>query len=280
MSTEVSTAVGRFVWHDLMTTDVARASDFYSRLCGWTIGGGADAAAGAAAEPYVVIAGPAGALGGLAAFAPAPAAAIASHWIGYVAVEDVDATVARAEELGGRVRVGGREIPGIGRFAVVADPTGAVFSPFRAHAPMSAPPGFGVVERPGTFVADQLLASDPDAAGDFYAELLGWSVVRQEIPGLGAHYTFRLATGLDAAGMLQKPPGSGPSAPSTWLPYVGVAAGGLDAAARRAVELGGALQVPPSALPSGRFAVASDPTGGLVGLFEGGGVGPGREVPG
>jgi predicted enzyme related to lactoylglutathione lyase len=369
MSTEVSTAVGRFVWHDLMTTDVGRAAEFYRGLFGWRIGGvgGAEGSseaevgwAGGAVGPYAVIVGPAGEMGGLAAFGPglragapgapgasgqgtavtgvpsqpaaaagvpgeeaavrgvpsqaaaaagvpgegaappgvpsqaaaaaggpgqgaaprgvpsqgmpvhgalAPGAVVASHWIGYVAVEDVDATVARAEGLGGRTRVAGSEIPGIGRFAVLEDPTGAVFSPFRPHAPMEAPGELGRVERPGTFVADQLLASDPRAAGEFYAELLGWTVVPQEIPGMGVWYSLRLATGREAAAMLPKPPGSGPSA---WLPYVGVAAGGLDDAARRAVELGGALQVPPTALPRGRFAVAADPTGGLFGLLEGG----------
>jgi predicted enzyme related to lactoylglutathione lyase len=262
MSTEVSTAVGRFVWHDLMTTGVARAAELYTGLFGWTIRGvaGAEGASGA----YSMIGGPAGDCGGLVPFTPA--AGMTSHWIGYVAVEDVDATVTRAQELGGKARVPGSEIPGVGRFAVVEDSTGAVFSPFRAHTPMSEPPaGFGSPQSAGTFCFDQLLASDPGAAGDFYSEVLGWTMVAHEIPGMGAYYTFRLATGQDAAGMLPKPAGSGPS---SWLPYVAVAAGGLDEAARRVVELGGSVQVPPTPLPLARFAVVSDPTGGVIGLFE------------
>jgi predicted enzyme related to lactoylglutathione lyase len=61
-----------------------------------------------------------------------PAKAMAPpNWLPYVAVENVDATAARTPELGGRVYVPPTDIPGIGRFAVTADPTGAALAVFK-----------------------------------------------------------------------------------------------------------------------------------------------------
>jgi len=59
---------------------------------------------------------------------PASAAHAPPHWLGYVAVQDVDAIARQATELGGMVIVPGTEIPGVGRFAVLADPQGAFFA--------------------------------------------------------------------------------------------------------------------------------------------------------
>jgi predicted enzyme related to lactoylglutathione lyase len=55
-------------------------------------------------------------------------AAAPPHWLPYVAVDDVDALIARARKLGARVLVGPEDIPGIGRFGVLEDPTGAALA--------------------------------------------------------------------------------------------------------------------------------------------------------
>ncbi|OZA83560.1 MAG: glyoxalase, partial [Azorhizobium sp. 39-67-5] len=52
------------------------------------------------------------------------------HWTGYVHVDDVDAAVAKAKALGGALHIEPRDIPGVGRFAVIGDPQGAVISLF------------------------------------------------------------------------------------------------------------------------------------------------------
>jgi predicted enzyme related to lactoylglutathione lyase len=54
------------------------------------------------------------------------------HWLAYVAVADVDLVTGKVPSLGGKVLVPAMEIPKVGRFSVVQDPTGAVFSPFRS----------------------------------------------------------------------------------------------------------------------------------------------------
>ena len=51
-----------------------------------------------------------------------------SSWLVYFAVDDADATVAKLTQLGGGVHHPASDIPGVGRFAVVHDPQGAVFA--------------------------------------------------------------------------------------------------------------------------------------------------------
>ena len=94
MSTGVQTAVGRFVWHDLATTDVDNAKDFYARLFGWETEvwkpGEMD---------YPMITANGQMHGG---FGPAQGDA-PPHWIGHVVVEDLDATVEKVKASGGSI---------------------------------------------------------------------------------------------------------------------------------------------------------------------------------
>jgi predicted enzyme related to lactoylglutathione lyase len=55
-------------------------------------------------------------------------AGVPPHWLGYITVEDAAATAAKAKQLGGEVKVPPTDIPTVGRFAVIQDPQGAVFS--------------------------------------------------------------------------------------------------------------------------------------------------------
>jgi predicted enzyme related to lactoylglutathione lyase len=52
----------------------------------------------------------------------------APHWLPYVAVEDTDATIARARRLGATIPMPAADIPGVGHFGIVQDPTGAVLA--------------------------------------------------------------------------------------------------------------------------------------------------------
>jgi predicted enzyme related to lactoylglutathione lyase len=56
-----------------------------------------------------------------------PDPSIPSMWVPYVAVEDVDATVAKAQELGGSAVMDAMDVPNVGRIGVLKDPNGAVF---------------------------------------------------------------------------------------------------------------------------------------------------------
>ena len=110
---------------------------------------------------------------------------------------------------------------------------------------------------PSPFVYVQLQTSDPDRAAEFYRALLGWTI--DDGPG---YREIDVGSGT-AGGMMRSP---SPQAPSAWLPYVAV--DDVDAAARRAAELGAAIIVAPTdATGKGRFSVIADPTGATFALW-------------
>lgn len=115
---------GAFSWNELVTPDPERAAGFYAGLFGWTV----------EENPmpgmlYRVVKTPDGsAVGGIMGTPPDAPAGMPPHWGSYVTVDSVDETVAKAGELGGSVLMPPMEIPGVGRMAVLRDPTGAVVS--------------------------------------------------------------------------------------------------------------------------------------------------------
>ena len=118
------TTPGALHWAEVMSRDPAIARQFYTEVFGWR----ADTSA-AGGMPYTIFAQgdrPVAGLMGMPAEVPAEAP---SHWLGYFAVADAEGAVERAEDLGGKVAAGVREVPG-GRFAVLEDPAGAVFAVF------------------------------------------------------------------------------------------------------------------------------------------------------
>lgn len=191
-----------------------------------------------------------------------PDRGIASHWIGYATVADVDEIVDEARERDGVVHVEPTDVPDEGRFAVVSDPLGALFAPYRPKKePPPEPTGTPVR---GTFCWDQLATPDPESAAEFYGAVFGWTVEETDFGEAGRYQVFKRGD-LDAAGMMKKPE----DAPGTafWLTYVAVA--DVDGTAARVEELGGSVHVQPGEIPGlGRFAVAADPTGAVFAAFE------------
>ena|SRR5579883_26177 len=113
---------GTFCWDELHTRDLEAAKKFYGALFGWS-GHAGDRDYWHCTNAGKEIGGITSHMGG---------AGVPPHWLAYIAVPDVDAVTGKAAALGGKVMMPSTEIPKVGRFAVVQDPTGAVFSPFRS----------------------------------------------------------------------------------------------------------------------------------------------------
>ncbi len=116
---------GVFVWDELLTTDPEAAARFYGDLLGWKVarhdmGGQGYWLADEGARMCGMVQLPVG-------------AAAPPNWLPYIGSADPDASAARAEELGGKVFAPPQDIPGVGRFAVLADPNGAFFAVFRGN---------------------------------------------------------------------------------------------------------------------------------------------------
>ena len=121
------------IWHELMTTDLDGAEQFYREVVNLTAQPVSD-------EPgaYRIVSFDGRPAGGLVGPRPDgsawPSGGPTPHWVPNFGVPDADAATARAEALGAEVLVRPADVPGGGRAAVLKDPQGAVFSVF-------APPG-------------------------------------------------------------------------------------------------------------------------------------------
>jgi len=118
-------APGSACWGELATTDVKRAGAFYSSLFGWSMKESTDA------MPYTEFSNQGQPIGGMMPTQGPQYQSIPPHWMVYFAVDDCDAAAEKAKELGGELCVPPTDIPKVGRFAVVQDPQGAVFSIFK-----------------------------------------------------------------------------------------------------------------------------------------------------
>jgi hypothetical protein len=117
---------GTLCWADLSTPDPQRGSEFYSGLFGWNI----------AADPkdpsgYLHIKNGEQYIGGVPPTLHRQVG-VPAHWMAYFQVVDVDATAAKAKELGANLYLPPMTMEGVGRMSVIADPQGAVFSIFKS----------------------------------------------------------------------------------------------------------------------------------------------------
>lgn len=112
---------GGWLWNELHTTDPAKALSFYEKVVGFShrsmdVGPG---------EKYHILSKNGVDRGGVTGHLSSDAK---PHWLPYVNVDDVDATVARARKRNAKIVTDPEDIPGIGRFGVLQDPTGAVLA--------------------------------------------------------------------------------------------------------------------------------------------------------
>jgi uncharacterized protein len=115
---------GSLCWTELTTRDTKAATTFYTSLFGWSAKAGS-----AGGTEYTELSNQGTPQGGIMATPPQMGNA-PPHWTPYFGVTDVDAVAAKAGQIGGRTYVPPTDIPAVGRFAVIADPQGAVFCVF------------------------------------------------------------------------------------------------------------------------------------------------------
>ena len=258
----MTATAGRFVWYELMTTDREAAAAFYQDAIGWQARD-----SGMPGVSYTLFsAGGADVAGLMALPAEARAAGARPGWNGYIAVADVDAETARIAAAGGAVHHRPEDIPGVGRFAVVADPGGAVFALFKGAMEGSdwQPPA---LDAPGRVGWHELYAADGKAAFAFYASRFGWS--KDQAMDMGAMGVYQLfAVDGEAVGAMMTKPATVPA--PFWNFYLNVEA--IDAAAARVKAGGGDVVTGPMEVPGGRWIVQClDPQGAFFSL-----VAPGR----
>jgi uncharacterized protein len=245
MST-VETAVGKFVWHEQVSSDPKQAEGFYSRLFGW----GTEVFKPGEFD-YTMITANGRMHGG---FSKAMEGAPPPHWLSHVRVENVDETVETAKKAGGALAAGPFEMEEVGLMAILRDPQGAFIA---AYQPLGES---GVPE--GVFVWDELGTTDVDGAQRFYEAVFGWATIDMGEQD-GGYRIFQRGEDRIAGLMgLQDD-----SIPPHWQPYVAVE--DADATTAKANELGGSALLEPMDVPDiGRIAVLNDPQGATFGIIK------------
>jgi uncharacterized protein len=265
-------------WVDTAQPDVDAAAAFYGGLFGWEFD---DRSPPDSGQRYLVAQ-----LRGrdVAGIGLQPEGGQGASWNTYVAVESADAAAARTREAGGSVLADPLDVPGAGRMAALADPSGAAVFVWQAEGMAGAQ----IVNEPGTWNFSELNTRDPAGARAFYGAVFGWDVAPLDMGSGPGDFGFWRVAGYGDF-LEQRDPGTRArmadvQAPEgfedavAWLvPMAGdqlpadvpshwsitFAVDDADAVAERAPELGGSVLSPPADMPWVRATVISDPAGAI-----------------
>lgn len=250
-------AAGTPSWVELSSPDADASAEFYRRLMGWT-----------ATDPD-----PAGETGGYRMFqqdgksvaglmgqmdeAQPPA------WATYVSVDDADETAAKVVAAGGTVMMPPMDVTDLGRMAIFADPTGAVFGVWQPRAFAGA----DVVNEPNSLCWNEVLTRDAASAGEFYPAVFGWTAGRPGFDGAPESYVVWELDGKGIGGMMEMNDEFFPAeVPPHWVVCFAVA--DCDATVDVARTLGASVFVEPMDMPIGRFAGIVDPQGASLTVMQ------------
>ena len=224
---------GKFVWHELLTTDSAAATAFYTRVVPWKT------QAWEQDSSYTMWVAKNGPVGGVASLDDSGA----PHWLPFIGVADVAATVAAAKDAGASVVKDATTLPNNGVYAVLADPQGAEFGIHYSPSAANGSPSPGT----GDFSWHELATSDATAALDFYSKLFGWEIGPVHDMGPAGSYHLFLREGNQYGGVYVSNGEGGPS----WLCYISVEDAGKAASAAKAA--GGRVVNGPQEVPGGSW---------------------------
>jgi uncharacterized protein len=252
---------GKFIWADLFTTDPALAAKFYEAMFGWT-----PAPLSRDGRTSVLLQHDGRPVAGIVERPSGSAGGSRARWVGYVAVDDVTRTSDLIAKFGGKVLAPVRDFPARGAQAIVADNEGAVFG--LLHSASGDPEDYQ--PEIGEWIWTELLTIQPEVAAAFYRNVFAYDVTSAS-PQTSASPNkrserFILASRGFARASVASLSIKEDSQPA-WLGYVRVT--NVDKAADKATAFGGRVEVTPRLSQLGtRFAVISDPVGGVIAMIE------------
>lgn len=258
MAERTSYETGTFSWADLSTTDPDAAKSFFAGLFGWEC---EDMPAGEGMTYTMCRIDGKNVAAISAQMEMEREQGIPPHFNSYITAHDLDERAGQVGELGGNVIMPPFDVMDVGRMAIAADPTGAVFMMWEPKGSIGAE----LVNVPGALTWNELGTTDVDAAKRFYGELFGWTYDDIDMNGQGTYSIVLRGDQRNGGIRAQTPQEAG--IPPNWLVYF--AATSVDESAATAKELGGNVVVPTMQVPNGAFSVVADPAGAVFGLFHG-----------
>lgn len=250
-------AASKFVWYDVMTTDTKAAESFYAKVVGWRM----QDSAMPNMNYTLLMAGDKMAGGLMLMPEDARAAGASPAWMGYIGVDDVDICAKEIVAAGGAIHRPPADIPGVGRFAVAADPHGAGFIIFTSSSQQPEEPVPPM--SPKRIGWHELHAGDLDEAFAFYEKLFGWTRTERHDMGGGIIYQTFATGGLPVGGMMTRMP---QTPHPFWAYYIVVE--DFDGAVKRVTDNGGIKLMEPHEVPGGAWILpAIDPQGAHFSLL-------------
>jgi uncharacterized protein len=256
---------GDFIWYELLTKDADAAGGFYGKVIGWS-----SQDSGQADMDYRLFSSgdgsdPVDGVGGYMAITPEMEAGGAQPcWLGYIAVDDVDASVAAITASGGTLYMPAMDIEGVGRMAMVADPQGAPFYVMRGASDETSHSFAGYESKVGHCGWNELSTTDPKAAKVFYGAQFGWAKDGELDMGPLGKYEFLKVSGgrFNLGAVMPKMP---ETPASMWTFYFRVR--DINEAVAAITAHGGKVLTGPHEIPDGDFSLsAMDPDGAAFGL--------------
>ena len=237
---------GKFVFAELVTPHIERAEAFYGALLGWTF-----RSIPVEGTRYAEAMSGGGDVASLVERPLPPGSPHRPDWLPFISAPDPDRAASVATDNGGKVLFSPRDVPGLGREAVLADPYGGVFAVL--HSSSGDPADVEAAD--GEWIWSSLITPDPQADGDFYRTLFGYDVY--PVPGSTSGQHLVTPT----------PRGAPAGARARWVRYVRVDDAG--AIAEKAERLGGRVLVQPHPdRDGGTVAILGDPDGAVFGVLE------------
>lgn len=235
---------GRWVWHELLTDDVAAAKRFYGSVFGWTFD-----TIGKGSRTYTLVRHDGRAIAGIVARASGGDAGPGGQWVGLMSVPDVDTAVRFVQTNNGRVLYGPQWLHGRGEIATCADPDGAVFGVIRSDTGDGDDVSGDIHE----WVWAELWARSADRTAKFYTALASYETDAVERPD-GSHAVHLVSSGFARAAVITSPR---PTLSAAWLRYVRVA--DVAATSRQVEAAGGRIVIAPApGIRKGTVAIAVD----------------------
>ena len=237
---------GKFIWHDLVTSDVAAAKTFYGQLFSWTF---------EQRDRYTMVSLNGERVAGILDVQPTSVEGHAARWISSLSVADVDQATKVVLANGGKVHIGPETILDRGRVALVSDQHGAQFSIIHAK---NGDPDDGPIAY-GSWLWHELWTDNSSDSANFYTELAGYSSI-EEIDS----YQILKADNKWRAGIRTL---FNPALEQRWVPVIRVK--DVKAVSAQAKQFGGKVLIEPENPDyADQVALLADPSGALFMIQE------------
>jgi hypothetical protein len=237
---------GKFIWHDLVTNDVATAKTFYSQLFNWTY---------EQYGHYTIVKLNNNRIGGIIDVPLKTSKHHVARWIPSLSVADVDQATSMVLANGGIIHKGPENVDDRGRVALVSDPHGAKLSLIKTK---TGDPKDGPIAE-GSWLWNELWTNNPSDSADFYKELAGYSMV-EELDS----YLILKADGKWRAGIREL---FNKALEQRWVPVIRVM--DVKAISTLGKQLGGKVLIEPeNPNYADQVALLADPSGALFMIQE------------